>query len=125
MKLLLDTHCLLWWLDDPKLLSKEARQAIGDASNFVFISAAVAWEIVIKKSLGKIDLPNNLEDMLNDSKFDLLPITVAHTLTVQALPGHHRDPFDRILVAQAICEGLTIVTRDPSIRKYTVSCMVA
>lgn len=125
MNLLLDTHVLFWWLGDPSLLSKEAKRRITDGKNTVHISAAVVWEIVIKKSLGRLDSPDNLDEVLEANHFLPLPITIHHALAVQSLPGHHRDPFDRMLVAQAIHEGMTLVTRDPNIQKYAVSCLVA
>jgi len=125
MSLLLDTHTLLWWLEDPSLLSKRARREIRDGKNKVYVSAAVVWEIVIKQSLGKLDVPDNLEDVLLANNFVPLPISVSHVLTLQSLPAHHKDPFDRVLIAQAVHEGLTLVTRDENIQKYSVSCIVA
>ena len=125
MSLLLDTHTLLWWLEDPGLLSKRARREIRDGKNKVYVSAAVVWEIVIKQSLGKLDVPDNLEDVLLANHFVPLPISVSHVLTLQSLPAHHKDPFDRVLIAQAVHEGLTLVTRDENIQKYSVSCIVA
>jgi len=125
MTLLLDTHVLLWWLDDPKQLSRAARRAIQDGSNPVYISAAVAWEITIKKALGKLDAPDNLEDVIEANRFLPLPITIPHALAVRSLPHHHRDPFDRILIAQALHEGFRLVNRDSEIAKYPVSQIVA
>ena len=125
MRLLLDTHALLWWLDDPRLLSEEARNAIKSGENIVYVSAAVIWEIVIKKALGKLDIPSNIERALATNGFSLLSITVPHALAVQKLPSHHRDPFDRMLIAQALQEGLILVSRDPNILKYRVAHMVA
>jgi len=110
MNLLLDTHALLWWLDDPATLSEEARLAIADSKNMVFVSAASVWEITIKKGLGKLDAPNNLEEVIAENRFSPLPITIAHALAVSQLPRHHNDPFDRTLAAQAKVEGLTLVT---------------
>ena len=103
MKLLLDTHVLLWWLDDPVQLSEAAQLAIREVANVVYVSAATAWEIVIKKSLGKLEAPDNLDEVLHECHFVQLPITIAHALAVQSLPMHHRDPFDRVLVAQSAC----------------------
>jgi len=125
MNLLLDTHTLLWWLEDPDLLSKEARKAIRNGKNAAFVSAAVLWEIVIKKSLGKLEIPEDIEVILSAAHFDTLPVTAPHAFALQSLPDHHKDPFDRMLIAQAICEGFTLVTRDRMIRKYQVSCIVA
>jgi len=120
MKLLLDTHVLLWWLDDPVLLSRQARDAIREGKNSVYVSAVVTWEIVIKNSLGKLDIPSDLEDVLVANRFLQLPITVSHTTAVRRLPNYHRDPFDRMLIAQAMCEELTVVSRDSNIHKYSV-----
>jgi len=125
MNLLLDTHVLLWWLDDPAQLSEAARAAIRDGANVVYVSAATAWEIVIKRSLGKLDAPDNLDEVLRDCRFTPLSITIAHALAVQSLPMQHRDPFDRMLVAQARTEEMTVVTRDPKILEYIVPRIVA
>jgi PIN domain nuclease of toxin-antitoxin system len=125
MMLLLDTHVLLWWLVDPKQLSRAARKAIQDGANPVYISAAVAWEIAIKKALGKLDAPDDLEDAMEANRFLSLPITIPHALAVRSLPHHHRDPFDRMLIAQALHEGLRLVTRDSEIAKYPVPQIVA
>ena len=125
MRLLLDTHTLLWWLDDHATLSSEARQAIGMPLNEVYVSAVTAWEIVIKKRLGKLKMPSGLDRELASQRFAALPITFEHALAVDKLPDHHEDPFDRMLVAQAIVEGMTLVTRDRNIRKYRVAVIEA
>ncbi len=124
MKLLLDTHVLLWWLQDPALLSERARDAIEDGENLVFVSAAVAWEIGIKRALGKLQA-GDLEEAIRENRFLPLPVTVAHALAVEKLPTHHRDPFDRMLVAQAEQDGLTLVSRDSEIQRYPVSHLAA
>src|ERR1700753_1896710 len=108
MTLSLDTPHHLWCLQDPQLLSKAARKAISDGKNTVYISAAVAWEIAIKKSLGKLDAPHDLEAVIQANRFLPLPVTVTHALAVGSLPDHHRDPFDRLLIAQAKHEGFKI-----------------
>lgn len=125
MTLLLDTHALLWWLDDNPTLSREARRAIGDGNHDVFVSAATAWEISIKKALGKLDAPDNIEEALSANAFQELPIRVVHAMAARELPNHHSDPFDRMLVAQASLEGLTLVTRDENIREYEVPILGA
>jgi PIN domain nuclease of toxin-antitoxin system len=125
MTLLLDTHVLLWWLDDPKQLSRAARRVIRGGTNPVYISAAVAWEITIKKALGELDAPDNLEDVMEANRFLPLPITIPHALAVLSLPHHHRDPFDRILIAPALHEGFRLVNRDSEIAKYPVPQIVA
>jgi PIN domain nuclease of toxin-antitoxin system len=117
MTLLLDTHAFLWWLDDPHLLSHSARKAIADGRNTVYISAAVAWEIAIKQFLGELDAPDDLEAVMQANRFLPLPVTVSHALAVRNLPGHHRDPFDRLLIAQARQERFKLVTRDLSMSR--------
>jgi PIN domain nuclease of toxin-antitoxin system len=125
MTLLLDTRALLWWLDDPQLLSKAAREAIGDGKNTVYISAAVAWEIVIKRALGKLDAPLDLEAAMTANRFLPLAVTIPHVLAVGTLPDHHRDPFDRLLIAQARHEGFKLVSRDHHVARYGVPHIVA
>ena len=125
MTLLLDTHVLLWWMDNPGQLSRQAQRAIQDGANRVYISAAVAWEIAIKKSLGKLSTTDDLEEMMDANRFIPLPVTIPHALAVLSLPNHHRDPFDRMLVAQAMHEGFRLVTRDQEIAKYPVPQIMA
>ena len=124
MRLLLDTHALLWWLADEGLIP-QAREAIADPANLVAVSAASAWEISIKKALGKLSAPDDLEQQVQTSGFIPLPITIAHALAAGQLSRHHEDPFDRILVAQAIAEGMTIVTRDKRFEDYDVALVLA
>ena len=125
MTILLDTHVLLWWLADDPSLGKVARRAIEDANNLIFVSAASIWEIVIKKALGKLDLPASFREVLAAEAFHPLDITREHAFQVASLPLHHRDPFDRMLVAQCQVEGLALVTNDPEIRKYDVQVIEA
>jgi PIN domain nuclease of toxin-antitoxin system len=125
MKLLLDTHVLLWWLDDPSQIAEAAVSAIRDPENSVYVSTATVWEIVIKKALGKLLAPDNLDEVLSVCQFSPLSITVEHALAVRNLPLHHHDPFDRMLVAQTKVEGLTIVTRDSDVLRYPVSHLLA
>lgn len=120
MSFLVDTHVLLWWFDDPAKLSDEARSVIANGKNTVFVSAVNAWEIAIKKALGKLEAPDNLEEVIADSRFSSLPITIAHALAISQLPFHHNDPFDRLLVAQATVEGLTLITRDDVLKMYGI-----
>lgn len=126
MNLLLDTHVLLWALDNNPTLSPVARTAIVDGHNVVFVSAATAWEITIKKALGKLQAPSGdyLEE-LKRHRFTPLDITTEHALAVERLPMHHADPFDRILVAQAQIERLTLVTRDSRILAYSIQTIEA
>lgn len=125
MKLLLDTHAVLWWLEDRANLSETARDAIADPANIAFVSAVSAWEIAIKRSLGKLDAPGNFVEAIELCGFQSLPITLKHGLATESLPSHHRDPFDRMLIAQAIVENATLVTRDPLIRQYGVATIHA
>lgn len=125
MNLLLDTHALLWWLADDPSLARRARQAIANGGNTVFLSAVVVWEIRIKQSLGKLEVPDRLREVLDRERFLHLPVTVEHAHAIAALPSIHRDPFDRLLVAQARLERLTIVTRDQHIPRYGVAVLEA
>ena len=120
MNLLLDTHVLLWWLDDNPALSKRARSAITDGKNLVFVSAVVIWEIKIKQGLGKLNIPSNFRKVLEEQPFKQLDITWEHAHAIGELPPHHRDPFDRMLVAQAKIEGLTLVTHDLRLAEYKI-----
>jgi PIN domain nuclease of toxin-antitoxin system len=120
VKLLLDTHTLIWWLTNHPTLSQAAKKAISNQDNLVFISAASAWEIAIKKSLGKLTAPDDLEIQIESNNFQPLPITITHGLAIEKLPTHHNDPFDRIIIVQAICESMTVVTRDKKFRLYNV-----
>ena len=124
MRLLLDTHVLLWWLADD-FLSPPAQQALSDVHSAVFVSAASAWEISIKKKLGKLVAPDDLVNQLAANGFNALPILVADGLLAGALPSYHRDPFDRMIIAQAMRESLTVVTRDSIFRSYKISCLDA
>lgn len=121
MKLLLDSHAFLWWLaDDPKLKA-EARQAVADPSSTVHISAATVWELSIKASLGKLELDGaDLVEEIEENDFIELPMTARHSAVAASLPRHHDDPFDRMLIAQAQTEGLTIVTRDSKFGTYGI-----
>jgi PIN domain nuclease of toxin-antitoxin system len=121
MKLLLDTHLLLWAAGDPKRLSKAARVLIGDAENELLFSAASLWEITIKRSLERQDFqvdPRLLRRALLDNGYSELPITSEHAVNVDSLPPTHKDPFDRILVAQATVEGITLLTNDRGLSGY-------
>ena len=120
MSLLLDTHALLWWLADDPALKSEAREAMGDASSIIYVSAASVWEISIKKALGKLDAPDDLHAALAANHFQPLPITIVHANSAGQLPRHHDDPFDRMLIAQTIAEQLTLVTHDAKFRPYGI-----
>ena len=123
MRLLLDTHVLLWWLADDPTLGAEARAGISTPDSTVFVSAATVWEISIKRALGKLDAPADLLRQVEVSRFEPLSVTVFHAQAAESLPRHHDDPFDRMLVAQAITEGLTLLTRDPRMDHYGVGIL--
>jgi PIN domain nuclease of toxin-antitoxin system len=125
LRLLLDTHIFIWWLTRERQLSPAAVAAIQDPDNEVFLSLATAWEIGIKKGINKLDAPDDLEEQMALHQFAALPITFAHARAVGLLPMLHRDPFDRMLVAQAQVEEMTILTRDPRIGRYEVSTIRA
>ncbi len=118
MNLLLDTHVFLWWRADAADLGVTAREAIADERNAIYVSAAVAWEIVIKRALGKLTFDGTTTAAIAEEGFVELPVTTRHVDAVADLADHHRDPFDRILIAQARCEGLTLVTADPQVLAY-------
>jgi PIN domain nuclease of toxin-antitoxin system len=120
VRLLLDTHVLLWWLANHPSLTERLRSEIVEAEA-VFVSAASAWEIAIKQSAGRLDPTGELGDQLQRHHFEPLTITVAHALTAGGLPRLHNDPFDRMLVAQAMLEELTLVTTDARIARYEVA----
>lgn len=122
MRLLLDTHVLLWWLADDRKLSKDARAMIANANHQVLVSAASVWEVTIKTSLRRIEIElDDLEDAILKSGFAPLPIAVQHAIRVGRLPNVHRDPFDRMLVAQAGVEELRLVTHDRVFERYGLS----
>ena len=123
MNLLLDTHVLIWW-DSGMPLSNEAQRAIHDA-DMVFVSAATAWEVEIKRALGRAVGSRRVDEAVVASGFRELPVLFRHTQRLQGLPPVHRDPFDRLLIAQAQDEGLTIVTRDAQFRDYEVPTIAA
>ncbi len=125
MRLLLDTHTFLWWLSDWEQISESARAAIADPNNEVLVSAVTGWEIGIKKARGRLVAPDNLAAVVEEKRFEHLSLTFAHAERAAALPPHHRDPFDRMLIAQAQAEGLVLVTRDSRIADYEVATMGA
>jgi PIN domain nuclease of toxin-antitoxin system len=124
VRLLVDSHVALWWLDSHAALGGAAQERIGSARE-VFYSAVTPWELGIKKAAGKVDYPDDLTPALDASGFLALPITVAHATLAPTLPPHHRDPFDRMLVAQAQLESLVLVSADRSLRPYEVDLLDA
>ncbi len=125
MILLLDAHALLWWLADDSTLTDDARAAIAAPSNNVLVSAATVWEIEIKRVLGKLAAPDGLVDAIEASAFDSIPIVAIDAERAARLPPHHRDPFDRMLVAQADRLDAVIVSRDRAFAQYGVNVLVA
>jgi PIN domain nuclease of toxin-antitoxin system len=121
LKLLLDTHAALWWLSDDERFGEQAAHHLADETNQVLLSAAVVWEVAIKRSLGKLDAPEDLAPTLLDAGVQALAVSVDHAAAVERLPWHHRDPFDRMLVAQASIEGAALVSRDESLRPYGIT----
>lgn len=125
MRLLLDTNALIWTFSDPGRLSDYAREKIRDEANDVLVSVVSLWEIGVKRAKQKLDMPGNLEEMLAAKAFDPLPLALRHALAVEALPVHHHDPFDRMLIAQAQAEALTMVTSDREMRRYPIAVLPA
>ena len=119
MKLLLDTHVVFWWRLDSRRLTRSVRQHIATAE-IVWVSAASGWETAIKQGLGKLQLADSFQWMVKDSDFEELPVMLRHAEQVRALPPHHADPFDRMLIAQARVEGAALVTHDPQFERYDV-----
>ena len=124
MKALLDTHAFLWWITDDHRLSDRVRKIIGDGGNRLFLSAASGWEMMIKMRLGRLALPKSPEkfifEQLSENGIESLPVQMSHALHTYALPDIHRDPFDRMIVAQARMEQLPILTADNDIAGYDV-----
>ena len=124
MRVLLDTHVLLWWIADDPRVSRRAARAIANPRNDVFVSAVSAWETVTKASSGRLRLPGDPRvvflEQLESNGFSQLPITIRHAIATAALPGIHRDPFDRLLIAQAIEEDLALVSGDDVLGRYPV-----
>jgi PIN domain nuclease of toxin-antitoxin system len=120
VKLILDTHAALWWLSGDERFGSSAEDYLTDATNQVLLSAAVVWEVAIKRSLGKLAAPADLVPVLTEAGAAATPITLEHAAAVEHLPPHHRDPFDRLLIAQAKVERAAIVSADPELRAYDV-----
>ena len=124
MKALLDTHAFLWWITNDSRLSARVLRLVRDPSTSVYLSVASGWEIAIKVGLGKLELSDDLDgiiqEQLTTNRIDALPVQMSHALFVRRLPKHHRDPFDRLLIAQSLVEGMPLVTSDPLIQHYPV-----
>lgn len=120
MRLLLDSNAFLWWVTNSHRLSAMAREAITDDTNAILVGVGSLWELAIKRSIGKLDFPHDFRAVLSDEAFELLPINFEHLCVLEALPLHHRDPFDRLLIAQAIAENIAVVTTDSRFGRYDV-----
>jgi PIN domain nuclease of toxin-antitoxin system len=124
VRALLDTHAFLWWISDDRRLSYRAREIIGDGRNELYFSAASGWEISIKAGLGRLEVPDDLQrfiiDQLSRNAFLSLPIYLSHALHTRTLPDYHRDPFDRILISQALVEETPLLSADPLISQYPI-----
>jgi len=119
MRVLLDTHIVLWWLTGDRRLSKQADRVIKDADNVIFVSAASLWEVAIKAGLGQIEAdPFAIQAAIEPSGFAELPVTGKHAARVATLPSHHRDPFDRMLLAQSLAEPMRLLTSDATLARY-------
>ena len=121
MKLLLDTHAALWWLNGDERVAETTAAYLTDATNQVLLSAAVVWEVAIKRSLGKLEAPDDLAATLIGAGASALAISLEHAAAVGELPLHHRDPFDRLLVAQAMLERAAVVSADPALQPYDIT----
>jgi PIN domain nuclease of toxin-antitoxin system len=121
LKLLLDTHAALWWLGGDEQFGETAARRLTDETNQVLLSAVVVWEVAIKRSLGKLEAPDDFAPTLLGAGAQALTISLDHAAGVERLPWHHRDPFDRLLVAQASIEGAVIVSQDEKLRPYGVT----
>ena len=122
MRLILDTHAFLWWREDASRLKPSVRYEV-ERSELVVFSAVSAWEIAIKSGIGKLRLDTTLERLFDPSGFSKLPLSADHALALSGLPFHHRDPFDRMLIAQTMTEGLTVVTHDRRFEAYSVNIL--
>lgn len=123
MRLLLDTHAFIWWMSETPTLGSQARSIINDTANEIFFSVASLWEMTIKRGNGKLDFPGDLETLVVEEGFRILPIAYRHLRVLETLPRLHRDPFDRMLVSQAIADDMTLATRDTRFGAYGVSIL--
>lgn len=127
MKLLLDSHSFIWWRDEPTKLSSTAYDESSNPNNDIFLSVITVWELQIKIALNKFTFKGGLENAVEDERqkngFQILPVKLSHALYLENLPLHHKDPFDRLLISQAIIENMTLVTADPEFSKYQVNLL--
>ena len=123
MKYILDTHILLWWLNDDKKLDSNKKKIIANPNNLIFISAVNIWEIEIKKALGKLVIPESYIKTCIETQFTELPITISHISYLAKLDNHHSDPFDRLLICQSIAENCILITEDKILKSYDIHCL--
>jgi PIN domain nuclease of toxin-antitoxin system len=121
MRLLLDAHAFLWWVTNSTRLSEMSRNAIGDQGNEIAVGIGCLWELAIKRSIGKLDFPFDFQKVLQDEGFEVLQIGFGHLRILDTLPRHHGDPFDRLLIAQSLLDGLPIITNDSLLSRYAVT----
>jgi PIN domain nuclease of toxin-antitoxin system len=125
MRYLIDSHVIVWWLSDPERLTPAARLAISEADHEVYFSAASVWELGLKIAKGKLSMPPDFPNLLEADGFVGMPVTASHAQRSLSLPGLHQDPFDRMLIAQSLEEGLIFITRDEHILRYQLKLLVA
>jgi PIN domain nuclease of toxin-antitoxin system len=122
-KVLIDTNIIIWWLEDPSQIKTDAREIIENPDNQIYYSVASIWEIEIKRKVGKLNITENYIELIDNELFQCLSILKNHVLKISNLEFHHHDPFDRVLIAQAIEENLTIITSDKLFKKYPVKIL--
>lgn len=118
-KFLLDTQIFIWWMKDENL-RKNITNILSDPVNIIYLSTVSVWEMIIKKKIGKLRLPKDWKITIQDGRFEILPINLEHVLAVESLPLHHKDPFDRMLIAQSKVENFTMITSDSKMNKYNI-----
>jgi PIN domain nuclease of toxin-antitoxin system len=123
VRILLDTHVFLWWNSNPEMISPALRAAIREPANGIFVSAASVWEIAIKRAIGKLAFAQRIVGAIAGHRFELLPITGDQAEHAGELPRHHADPFDRMILAQAVLEGMVLGTQDARMRPYAVAIL--
>ncbi len=120
-RLLLDTHALIWWMNGSSQLGPMSKQLIAEKNNQIYVSAASIWEMSIKRQMGKLEVPDDLDSIIDELGFDKLDISLFHAEQAGNLPTHHKDPFDRMLIAQAQAEGLQVISSDEHFPKYNIN----
>lgn len=122
-RFIIDTHIFVWWMKKDNKLRKNIENIITDPQNFIFLSTICVWEMVIKKKIRRLRLPKDWKETVNSGRFEILPINLEHVLALETLPLYHKDPFDRMLIAQAQVENCTLITVDPRIKRYKISTL--